>query len=315
MSIGGCIDRRPVHGAADHSALFYGDAREYVAGVQSFLEPGLEAGDPIAIAVPGPRLELLTRQLEGSEAPVTMLDMSELGRNPACIIPAVQRMLDQHEGRTLHYVGEPIWDGRSAAEVREATRHEALVNLAWPDAQIRVLCPYDQAALDPRVLADAELTHPTLIRDGRRSDSARYATGEIPSSSQAALEAPPIRAVALSFGIEELGLVRTVVADQAARHGLRSERVGDLVLAVNELASNTIRHGGGRGLMRIWSEPGRIACQVEDPGEISDPLAGRRRQRSASVGGVGLWAVNHLCDLVELRSAADGTIVRVHMAL
>src|SRR5437879_10711221 len=103
-----------------------------------FVEPALEAGEPVAIAVPGPRAELLRESFNGHA--VELFDMIELGRNPARIIPAVESMLATHDGRLLHYVGEPIWAGRSHEEIREATRHEALINLAWPGAHIRVLC-------------------------------------------------------------------------------------------------------------------------------------------------------------------------------
>jgi hypothetical protein len=32
-------------------------------------------------------------------------------------------------------------------------------------------------------------------------------------------------------------------------------------------------------------------------------------------GGRGLWIVNHLCDLVQLRSSPAGNVVRLHMAI
>ncbi len=57
--------------------------------------------------------------------------MAELGRNPARIIPEVQAFTDKHPGQRVRFVGEPIWPGRSAAEICEATRHEALLNLAF----------------------------------------------------------------------------------------------------------------------------------------------------------------------------------------
>src|SRR5947209_11730349 len=137
-----------------HQALFYRGDDDYIDGVLDFIAPALEAGEPIAVAVPGPRAALLRERLSGLDADIDMLDMFELGRNPGRIIPAVHGLLAKHGGRLLHYVGEPIWPGRSPEEIREATRHEALINLAWPGAEIRVLCPYDTAALDDSVPAD-----------------------------------------------------------------------------------------------------------------------------------------------------------------
>jgi anti-sigma regulatory factor (Ser/Thr protein kinase) len=105
------------------------------------------------------------------------------------------------------------------------------------------------------------------------------------------------------------------VSEQATHAGLTRGRTEDLVLAVNELATNAIRHGQGGGLLRIWARPGRIVCQIEDRGRITDPPAGRRIPAPDIAGGMGLWLVNPLCDLVEVRSIADGTTVRVHASL
>jgi len=71
----------------------------------------------------------------------------------------------------------------------------------------------------------------------------------------------------------------------------------------------------GPGRVTVWTEPGLLACEVEDQGHITDPLAGRRRPSRMSPCGRGLLLVNQLCDLVRLRSGPDGTSVRLHMAL
>jgi len=45
-----------------------------------------------------------------------------------------------------------------------------------------------------------------------------------------------------------------------------------------------------------------LICEVHDTGQIADPLAGRRLPSPTAVGGFGLWLVNHLCDLVQVRT-------------
>jgi anti-sigma regulatory factor (Ser/Thr protein kinase) len=87
------------------------------------------------------------------------------------------------------------------------------------------------------------------------------------------------------------------------------------VLAVNEIATNSIKHARARGLMRIWTTPTQVACHLEDPGHISDPLAGRYLPTLRVDGGLGLWMVNQLCDLVEARTSAPGTVIRLTMNL
>jgi anti-sigma regulatory factor (Ser/Thr protein kinase) len=85
------------------------------------------------------------------------------------------------------------------------------------------------------------------------------------------------------------------------------------VLVVHELATNSVRHAGGAGALRFWEEPGGLYCEVRDRGRISDPLAGRFRPQG-DVSGYGLWLVNQLADLVQMRSSAAGTVVRARVA-
>ncbi len=294
-----------------HQALFYRDSDEYLDGISEFIEPALERDEPVAIAVPAPKIELLRKRLGRRAARIEMLDMFELGRNPGRIIPAVQLMIERHGTRALHYVGEPIWPGRSPDEVREATRHEALINLAWPDAGIRVLCPYDATSLDDHVLEDAHRTHPGVVHGGRLNPSSTYHGPSVPPECDRPLSDPPPDEHARTFEIGDLRRLRTWVAERAAEAGMDDERRGELVIAVNELATNTVKHAHSHGVLRCWRTPAEVIFQIEDAGYIADPLAGRRR-RPPGMGGLGLWMVNELCDLVEIRTGAAGTAIRVH---
>lgn len=297
--------------AAFHAALFYEGDEHYIRSVCDFLAVGLEAGEPVAIAVPGDRAALLQQELGPSGPDLTVLDMVELGRNPARIIPAVLAMLESHQGRTLHYVGEPIWPGRSIEEIQEATRHEALINLAWPDAPIRVLCPYDARQLDPAVLRDAECTHPWLLRGAETVTSERYDGSSLPAGTDDPFARPPAPAARLHFELQDLGAVRHLVRTAASGAGVDRARTEDLVLAVSEVVTNAVKHAAGDGVLSVWSEPTALICQIEDSGHIADPLAGRRAPRASVEGGIGLWMVNQLVDLAEVRTTPSGTTIRL----
>jgi anti-sigma regulatory factor (Ser/Thr protein kinase) len=293
-----------------HQALFYRDPDEYFDGILEFINPALERDEPVVITIPGPNLKLLRAELGDRASRTQLLDMIELGRNPRRIIPAVLAMIKRHGDRPLSCVCESIWPGRTFEEVCEATRHEALINLAWPDADIRVLCPYDVASLDDRVLADAGRTHPGVVRDRRLEPSSAYGRGALPSRCEQPLSDPPAGALTRAFEIGDLGKLRTWVAERAAASGLDEDRTAELVTAINELTTNSIRHAGAHGALRFWATPSEVIFQVEDSGHIADPLAGRRLQATAA-GGLGLWIVNELCDLVEVRTSAAGTTTRV----
>ena len=108
--------------------------------------------------------------------------------------------------------------------------------------------------------------------------------------------------------------LRRLVKLRAAGAGLSAERAGDLVLAVNEVATNSIRHGGGGGVLRIWQAADALICEIADSGRIADPLAGRQRPASGQSGGHGLWLCNQICDLVQLRTFVTGSVVRLHIS-
>jgi anti-sigma regulatory factor (Ser/Thr protein kinase) len=121
----------------------------------------------------------------------------------------------------------------------------------------------------------------------------------------------------LGFDGTSIAEVRRVVAGHGKAAGLSRERIADLVLAAHELATNSIRHGGGRGALQLWSEPDAVLCQVRDHGHIEDPLLDRTRPSCEAENGRGLWMANQLCELVQVRSfgteTSPETVVRLHM--
>jgi anti-sigma regulatory factor (Ser/Thr protein kinase) len=241
--------------------------------------------------------------------------MSVLGRNPSRIIPAIRDFMDMHPGRRVTCLGEPVWAGRAGPELREAARHEALTNLAFADDPLTIVCPYDVAALPPDVVAGAACTHPVLTAEGHQVPSPAYlGAGRLPPGCESPLPPVPPGAVRLDYS-SDLRAVRALVAGRAAKAGLPEARAADLVLAVSEVTANTLRHTCATGTLAVWWDEDEIVCQVEDAGHITDPLAGRWRPAASFVGRQGLWVVNQVCDLVELRSAPAGTTVRMHMRL
>ena len=119
----------------------------------------------------------------------------------------------------------------------------------------------------------------------------------------------------MRFSHGDLASLREFIARRASADGLAGQRLGDLVLAVDELATNSLRYARGEGTLRAWRENGSLLIEVADEGHIADPLAGRDCPDADEVGGRGLYLVNQLCDLVQLRSSPEGSVIRVHMHL
>jgi hypothetical protein len=111
-----------------HLALFYHGRSEYVAVLAGFIQASLAQGDAVFVAIPEGNARLLRQELGEDSARLFMVDMAELGRNPARIIPAVMTYARQETGRPVSCIGEPIWPGRTAAEVLEASTRSVILS-------------------------------------------------------------------------------------------------------------------------------------------------------------------------------------------
>jgi anti-sigma regulatory factor (Ser/Thr protein kinase) len=307
-------DRVPAaYGTSAHIVAFYDSAAEYAGVVGDFVLSGLAAGIPVMVAVPGDQGRVIQRHLGRDAGRVSFAEMTTVGRNPGRIIPAMRAFADAHPGSAVRYVGEPVWPARTAAACAEAMRHEALLNTAFRDQPLCALCPYDAAGLGSSVLDQAEHTHPMLLRDGRLGSSPVFAGRPGFPGDSSPFPPPPVGTEVLTY--REPGIARAFARDRARRAGLREPLLSDLVIAVGELAANTLRHTRGPGLARVWVTPAEVICEIRDSGHITDPLAGRMCPPADSGGGHGLWVVHQVCDLVEMRTNRSGTTFRLHMGL
>ena len=132
------------------------------------------------------------------------------------------------------------------------------------------------------------------------------------------------------FDSGTLHVLRADVQVLASRAGLPDPRAEDMVLAIHELAANAVRHGAGRGRLRIWDLAGALLCQVDDGlpafGGPAVPGAGRgdggatEREGPSrpsvvsswrATHGHGLWVVQQVVDQVRVTSGAQGTTATV----
>ncbi|MDQ0577974.1 anti-sigma regulatory factor (Ser/Thr protein kinase) [Streptomyces rishiriensis] len=80
--------------------------------------------------------------------------------------------------------------------------------------------------------------------------------------------------------------VRRFALAQAMRLGMAGERLMDVELAVAELATNSVVHGGGRGTLAIWAEQGQLVCEsaMRAGWPIRWPAAARQGATSSAAG-------------------------------
>lgn len=295
-----------------HEAFFYESPDDFIRGTGDFVEAGLDAREPVMVALRPEKLEMLRRRLGGGATKVRMVDITDMGRNPACMIPAWRRFLDEHPGsNALRGVGEPIWPARTPDELVECEHHEALLNTAFSsDRPWWLLCPYDTRALSETVLAEGRRSHPYVDEGGHSRPSPGFESSAAVFGGS--LPCPVSNVGEHSFDSSSLRQLRATVAKWASQV-LPAHRAADLVLVAHEMACNSVLHGGGAGTLRHWVDDD-VVVEVRDTGRLHEPLVGRELPSGDDEGGRGLWLANHLCDLVQLRSSPAGTLVRLRMS-
>jgi anti-sigma regulatory factor (Ser/Thr protein kinase) len=128
------------------------------------------------------------------------------------------------------------------------------------------------------------------------------------------------------FDTDALAGLREAVLGYATACGMQEDRAIDVMLAVHELAANTVRHGPGRGRLRVHVTAGTLHCEVSDPGassrdgRVPDGAAG---QAPGALGampwpveeGHGLWLVRTVADHVRVTCGPHGSLITAVFAL
>ena len=244
------------HDTFSHEALLYVGPEDLIAQSVPFVREGVLAGEAVMVVLAAATNGRLADALGEHAEAVTFVDMGELGRNPARIIPAWRDFLTANEGRRVRGIGEPVHAGRGPDELVECQLHEALLNVAFHDTPgFRLLCPYDTESLPDAVVHEGRSSHPAVYTpEGPESSREYRGLDAVAAPFDTPLAAPTSAAAVLSFDRGSYRDVRALVVDVARQAGLTLARIDDLVLAVHELAANSVRHGGGRGVLRAWRD-------------------------------------------------------------
>ncbi|WP_433611473.1 anti-sigma factor RsbA family regulatory protein [Dactylosporangium sp. CA-139114] len=299
-----------------HQALVFDSAAVFLAAAVPFVTEGLHRGDTV-LAVTSDENETLLREQIGADADrVTFLPAAGWFDSPGRTLDAHHRRIDALSGPTgiLRVLGEPIWDGLDPLETSEWGRYESVMNVALADSRAWLMCGYDTRTLPPAIVDDARRTHPALAIGEQSEVSAAFAD---PTSYYAERNTPllprPERDVEWLPDFTDMASVRQFIADHAVRLGVPADRLDDFTLAVNEVATNAVRHGAGRGEVRLWATDRRVVCEIVDQGRAQDNFLGFLRSDPQAGQGHGLWIARQICDLLEMRTGGPGTTVRLHI--
>ena len=246
-------------------------------------------------------------------------------------------LMRARELRTLSATGRTVTvlsEHRAALDGPDGTfwtELDAAVNVALADLPVRLVCFYPEMPLHLSVLEGARRNHPQVLVDGRLRHNAEFRSPRDvlaghPAATPTLLGAPDLR---LPFHAWQLHEVRHAVRGLAGAAGLTEDRISDVVLAVNEVATNAVEHGIRHSApghtapgdtaprhaeLHVWVLPSGLVCEVHDGGTLTDPLPGLHPPHPSDPRGRGLWIARQICDLLHVWSDGSGTHVRVRAA-
>ncbi|MHA6796922.1 ATP-binding protein [Pseudonocardia bannensis] len=297
-----------------HECVLYSTTGQLAGQLAPRVRAAVQVGDPVVAVLNEIGRSALVDALGRDAEAVEFHDPAGVHSVPAFTVAVrwarLTRRLQRPGSRTT-VVSQHVED-LPQSDPGHWPRLDAALNVALHGLPITMLCLYpDHADVLPRVLS----THRTLLADGRSTPSDAYrdpleVVAEYPPPPPPDLGPPDAE---LGFDVTGLSAARNLVASVSARIGPAPDRIADLVLAVNEIASNSVEHGPGSGRLRLWTTPTRIIAEVHDTGWMAVPFPGMVAPSPSGERGRGLWLASELSDVLQIWSDSDGTVVRLFM--
>lgn len=312
------ITATPSSGAArlQHAAGFHSSPAHLLGQLVPLARDALARGEAVALDLT-PGTEAALREALGGDADLHSLGLPADTGSGQTVAVARGREL-----RQLTRTAGPVTvlgEHRSDLDGPDGsfwTEFDAAVNVAMAELPVRMTCFFPEMPLHLCVLDGARDNHPQLLvggllRPNPRHRGPRDVLAAHPVAPPPLLGAPDLT---VAFRSWELQDVRRAVRGIADAAGFTDDRVEDVVLAVNELATNAVEHGGPHAELHLWTTGGGLVCEVHDTGELADPLPGMASPHASEPRGRGLWISRQICDLLHVWSDGRGTHVRVRAA-
>jgi hypothetical protein len=299
-------------GPRHHGLFMYDSDDEFVDRVTSFLGPGTEEGEAgMAVLSPG-KWTLLREALGDAAVRILYRDRDSVYTRPEATLAYYDAVLRQSmdEGApAVRLIGElPI--GKSETECGTWEIYEAVLNRAFADQPVSILCGYDARECPPAAIEGAWRTHNRVLADAWEGNP-RY---QEPTHLVGALT-PPAQELT---GLSELPVDG---GTEASRAQLRSElailrvpkaEAEDLLRAAAEVFDNARTHGHGPRSQRLGRIGGLIVWELTDNGQgFADPLAGYLPPPDKDANASGLWVVRQLTRRLEFLASPRGFTTRL----
>jgi anti-sigma regulatory factor (Ser/Thr protein kinase) len=300
----------------EHAACFHGSHADLLDQLAPLAEAALARDESLATALQPETQRALADRI-GSETghrlwrPDTP-DDGPSGQTVAARWALELRALTSTTGRPVTVLSEHA-SALDGADGRFWTEFDAALNVALADLPVRITCFYPELPLYLEVVEGAQRNHPFLRADGELRHNPghhdpRAVLAARPAAPPPLLGPPDVR---LPFSAWQLHEVRSTVEQALDGCGYERERVEDVVLAVNELATNAVEHGTPEAQLSLWTGPRGLLCEIDDGGTLRDPLPGLQPPHPAEPRGRGVWIARQLCDSLHVWTDRRGTHVRV----
>ncbi|GAA2845720.1 hypothetical protein Acy02nite_47330 [Actinoplanes cyaneus] len=230
----------------------------------------------------------------------------------------------QHQaGRRVHVIAEPdllsTVDARFHADRAAAyLAYEAVGNHTFAIGRSAVTCIWDHRDHGDAIIDAVRATHAYELTGTGPAPSPHYLSPERYLSERhdtPMRSAPPHVDRDLTLhDVAELSALRSLLGAWAADRGFAGEAIEDLTVAVVEVATNGLRHGGAPVHVRAWHHGDTLVVQCDDAGNQPIPATAgyyRPHPLAATTGGRGLWLARQLADVVTVSAAPGRTTVRL----
>jgi anti-sigma regulatory factor (Ser/Thr protein kinase) len=290
-----------------HELLVYDSDEEYAEALVPYFEAGLDEREAL-VAVPGRATEPVLRDALGATSERVEFYVGEDWYTRP------EAALAGYDAAVRTFVREGAVGVRVAAELPPCSsqdewdawlRYEAIVNRAFADRPVTLVCTCDSRVVPGHVMNDMLSTHPHLLSDGLHDNPDYHDPAEVVRRLAPALDPlPELHDVAAAGDGRAL---RGALWRELADAGIAPDQADAMVLAASEVVVNATRHGGGVRTLRVGGGDGAFVCEVSDAGGgLDDPLAGYIPPSAPAGNGAGLWVARQLTRRLDLIPAPEG---------
>ncbi|HVT66123.1 MAG TPA: sensor histidine kinase [Trebonia sp.] len=305
-----------------HSALIT-DSDE---SVRQLLAPAvrraLSEADQVFMVVSEDTGRLVQEELGAAADPLRWADTSAFYQRLGFAYEGFRGLLAaaQDGGHAIHVFAEPEVAGQ-AGDPGAVDRtvaylpYEAMCNETYARYGGEVTCLWDAQRHSSVIIDSVRSVHSHEVVAGGRKPSRGYTGAREYVAGHDEMPLPlPVR-VDWSAGLmtaDGLPPLRQGLRDWARQHGFTSPGVADVMLAVNEVATNGVLHGEPPVAVYAWRHRDTLIVQSDDSGGIPiPPAAGYEPPVPGRYGSRGLWLARQLADVVQTHTAGGRTSVRL----